>query len=95
MYLVKGLVRNIYSVNGGYHFTDVDGENVVLSWSFLFSPTPSSMEAEIQLHPAQWSPNPLLPRACADSFSPHPRPQEDSSDHTSSPRLSLNSPGPT
>lgn len=71
--LVKGLVWSIYSVNGGYQFTDVGGDNVVLSWSFLFPPTWTSMEAKIQLHSAQWPPNPLHPRGLCRFLLPPPQ----------------------
>lgn len=34
----KGLAHSMHSVNGGYHCADIGGDNLVLSWSFVFLP---------------------------------------------------------
>lgn len=82
--LVKGLADSMCLVGGGYHLTDFGGENLALSWSFLFpSPNPRSQgNINRALSCTQRPLCPPHPRVCTDAFSPgDPSPQQDSRDH--------------
>lgn len=46
----KRLGVHMRSVNGGYHSTDIGGENLVLSWSFLCPQPPWKQEQSFVQH---------------------------------------------
>lgn len=79
----QGLADSMCLLGGGYRLTDSGGENLALSWSFLFpSPNPrpqGNINRALSCrgpctHPTQG--------VCTDTFSPgDPSPQQDSRDH--------------